>query len=182
MSGAWYEVMGGIGAGVGGLAAAAGWQAASASREASKNAADALALRPRLQIETFAIGEPEGTEHGVWTARVLNESAFVALDVVLETRFRDAVQARQEIERIQPGAFETFTLREIAAPPGGPTASQQGESLLVRYSETAAGALRSRLSLPPTPVRRLAYRRCDAGRRTEKNLRAVTLATMRAQG
>ncbi len=66
---------------------------------------------------------------------MLNESAFVALDIVLETRFRDAVGARQEIERIQPGAFETFTLREIAAPPGGPTASQQGESLLVRYSD-----------------------------------------------
>jgi hypothetical protein len=141
MGGAWYEVVGGIGAGVGGLAAATGagaaWRAASASRETSQNAADALALalKPHLRVETFAVGEPEATAHGVWTARVLNESAFVALDIVLEARFRDGVRARQEIERMAPGAFEAFTLREIAAPPGGPSASRQGESLLLRYSD-----------------------------------------------
>jgi hypothetical protein len=133
--------VGGIGAGVGGLGAAAGagaaWKAASASRETGENAAEALALalKPTLQLETFAIGEPEASERGAWHTRVLNESAFTALDVVVEARFRDGERIRQEIERLSPGGFETFTLREISAPPGGPTAAPQGESLVVRYSD-----------------------------------------------
>lgn len=141
MGGAWYEVVGGIGAGVGGLGAAAGaaaaWKAANASRKTSEDAAEALALAlpPKLRLETFAIAQHEGSDRGTWNVRVLNESAFTALDVVVKARFRDGERIRQEIERLPPGEFETFTLREISPPPGGPTRLQQGDSLVLGYSD-----------------------------------------------
>jgi hypothetical protein len=58
---AWY----GIGAGVG-LAAATGaataWRAAIASKKTARDPTDALALglKPQLQLETYAVGDPEG--------------------------------------------------------------------------------------------------------------------------
>jgi len=141
MGGAWYEVVGGIGAGVGGIGAAVGaaaaWRAASASKETSRDAADALALSlaPHLGLETVAIGESVPSEGGFWQARITNDSRFAALDIVLEAHFADGERVHREIERLAPGGFELLTLREIPAPPVGPTAAQAGRSMVLRYSD-----------------------------------------------
>lgn len=153
MGGAWYEVVGGIGAGVGGIGAAAGaaaaWRAASASKETGRDAADALALAlaPHLVLEAFAIGESVPSEDGVWQARIANDSRFAALDVVLEAHFADGERVHREIERLAPGGVELLALREIPAPPVGPTAAQAGRS----WSSDIPTSADSGATRPPSP-------------------------------
>lgn len=141
MAGTWYEIVGGVGAAVGGVGAAVGgmaaWRAASASKDASRDAADALALglKPQLALETIAVADPEGSEQGRWSARIQNPSPFTAVDIVVEARFRDGERVRREIERIGSMESETVLLRKIAAPPAGPSTEQAGESLALRFSD-----------------------------------------------
>jgi hypothetical protein len=141
MAGAWYEIVGGLGAAVGGVGAAVGgtaaWRAASASKDASRDAADALALglKPLLALEAIAVADPEGSEQGKWSARIHNASPFSAVDIVLEARFRDGERVRREVERLGSMESETVLLRNIAAPPAGPSPEQAGEGLALRYSD-----------------------------------------------
>lgn len=95
----------------------------------------ALALAPRLRVECWAVAEPEGSEVGVWKAEVLNESQFAAVDVTVEARFADGERVRDSIERLPAGEARTIPLRAIEPPPGGPTSSQAGEELVLRYSD-----------------------------------------------
>jgi hypothetical protein len=137
----WVEVgaigstLGGIGAAVGGLAA---WRSASASRAASSDSRDALAIGifPVLELETFIHPLEDGTDRGLWTARIINASAqFAASHVAVEATFRDGYRISEQIERIVPGGHASVVMRDTGMPPGGPTPEEEGMTLVLRYSD-----------------------------------------------
>ena len=136
---AWYDVVGALGAAVGGIGAAVGaaaaWRAASASRDASRDALEAIALgiAPRLNMDVSV--HPNRGDRGRWTARAVNASRFAATDVRVEAIFNDGHSVRESVERLEPGASLEVLLREVDMPPGGPSLSEAGESLVLSYSD-----------------------------------------------
>lgn len=138
----WYEVVGGVGAGIGGIGAAAGalfaWRAAGSSRDASRDARDALAFAmvPSISLDFYVEPKDDSDLPGRWTARIINlSSQFAACDVALEVSFHDGYRFAQSIERLAPGEWDALVMREIRLPPGGPTAEEAGETATLRYSD-----------------------------------------------